>query len=247
MKCLIGASLVVSTLFLGCSDEREPIPDAGTPADAAVIESSVSPPDASMDAPGPDGYIDLFDVFPPSDAGCPVCIRDRCGAQINACFNNPACTAGLLCTVQMCAGGLLGDSGVSTTSLLCVLGCFNGDQALAFLAIGSFTCLTTTCGPACGLVVDAGSDARPPSPDVQTPPDAGADALPEDASADATTETGPGSDSGENADGDGATPGDDAVGDVTPETGGQLDTAPPMDVTPDATPDATPPDEGGAD
>src|SRR6185295_12243095 len=110
MKCFIPAGLVVFSLLVGCSDEREPIPDAAT--DAAVKDSGAST-DAvadvsSTDGPGPDGYIDLFDVIPLPDGGCPGCIRDRCGAQINACFNNPACAAGLFCTLQMCAGGLLG-------------------------------------------------------------------------------------------------------------------------------------------
>jgi hypothetical protein len=254
MKYFVRAGLVIATLFLGCSDDREPIPDAGAPADARmadvrVTESGVSV-DASMDAPGPtgpDGPIDLFDVFPIPDGGCPGCIRDRCGAQINGCINNPACAAGLLCTVQMCAGGLAGDSGFDPTNFACVLGCFNGDQNLAFMAIGSLICVTMTCGGPCNFL-DAGTDARP-NPDVQTPPDAGADVTGADASADGPgSETGSGTDAGENADGDGATPDDDAAedavgNDVTPETGDQLDTAPPTDVTPDA----LPPDEGGAD
>jgi hypothetical protein len=208
----------------------------------------VSAPDRS----GPDGYINLFDIFPLPDGGCPGCIRDRCGSQINACFNNPACAAGLFCTLQMCAGGLLGEGGVSPTSLACVLGCFGGDQSLAFLAIGSFTCVTMTCGGACNFL-DAGSDARPPNPDVQ--PDASADAPPpEDASVDApppedasadTTAPDAGSDDGDagSDDGDSTTPdGDppvDASDDVTPETGDQPDTEPPPDAIPDSPPDGT--------
>jgi len=252
MKCFVRAGLVVTTLLFGCSDEREPIPDAGAPADARVADVRVTESgasvDVSMDAPGPDGPIDLFDVFPIPDGGCPGCIRDRCGTQINACINNPACAAGLFCTLQMCAGGLAGDSGVDPTTFACIIGCFNGDQNLAFMAIGSLTCITMTCGGACNFL-DAGPDVSPPNPDVQRPPDAGADVSAPETSADApASEAGSGTDSGENADGDGATPDDDAGEDadrhdVTPETGGQLDTAPPTDVTPDA----LPPDEGGAD
>jgi hypothetical protein len=228
------------------------VKDAGSSVDVDA-EKDVSLPDA----PGPDGYIDLFDVFPLPDAGCPGCIRDRCGAQINACFNNPACAAGLFCTLQMCAGGLLGDSGFDPTNIACVLGCFNGDQNLAFMALGSLTCLTMTCGSACNFI-DAGSDARPPSPDVQTPPDVRSDASPEDATDGATQpDGGPATDSGE-SDGDGTPPSDDAAhdssgDDVAPETGDPADSAPPTDVAPtdaeptDAATDGTPPDDVGAD
>jgi len=246
MKCFIPAGLVAIAMFIGCSDEREPIPppatdgavkDAGASADADAVADI-----SSTDGPGPDGYIDLFDVIPLPDGGCPGCIRDRCGAGINACFNNPACTAGLLCTLQMCAGGLLGDAGLNPTSFVCILGCFNGDQNLALMALSSFTCLTMTCGAACNFI-DAGSDARPP--DVLTPPDVSSDATGADAAEDAPAADGqgPAIDSG-SSDGDGATPGDDAAGgDVAPETGGPPDTMPPAD----ALVDATPPDDGTGD
>jgi len=261
MKCSKWAGLLCASLFFGCSDEREPIPDAGAPAvDAAVKDADAGPADASqlIDA-RPDSFIDLFDVFPLPDGGCPGCIRDRCGAGINACFNNPACVTGLFCTLQNCATGLLGDSGFNPANIACVLGCFNGDQLLAFQALNSFTCLTMTCGGACNFL-DAGADARPPVPDGQVP-DASTDAPPaDDASLDVTApDTGPGTDSGDN-DGDGAPPADDATGtDVGPETGvppdvppasdATADTAPPGDApASDATPpDVTPPDDASAD
>jgi hypothetical protein len=255
MKCFIGAGLVMSALFIGCSDEREPVP--GVPVDAAVLDAAVRDAvteprvsaDVSIDVPGPDGYIDLFDVFPLPDAGCPGCIRDRCGSQINACFNNPACTAGVFCTLQMCAGGLLGDSGFDPSSFTCVLGCFNGDQNLAFMALGSLTCLTMTCGVACNFV-DAGSDARPPNLDAPARPDASTDTPSQDVTADtATPDADPPTDSGQNADADDATPGDDAGEDttgtdVTTETADPVDGAPPVDVTPDAIP---PDEDAGAE
>jgi len=245
MKCFIPAGLIVTTLFLGCSDDREPAPEAGV--DAGVNDSGANADvvqDVSApDGPAPDRYIDLFDVFPLPDGGCTGCIKDRCGAQINACFNNPACTAGLFCTLQMCAGGLLGDSGFTPANIACVLGCFNGDQNLAFMALGSFTCLTMTCASACTFF-DAGFDARPPSPDVQMPPDASVDA-PEDTGNDSTAPDGdPGTDTGSDDAVDGAGPGpdaaDDAVdNDVTADVGDEPDTALP--------PDAPPSEEGGAD
>jgi hypothetical protein len=218
MKCFVGVGLLATTLLLGCSDDREPIPsvpDGGNAADAEVIEAGA---DVSADAPTTDGYIDLFDVFPFPDAGCPGCIRDRCGAQINACFNNPACGAGLVCTLQMCAADLIGgDGGFSPTSIACVFGCFNGDQATALMAIGSLTCLTMTCGGVCGLQgVDAGVDVRP---DVPVRPDAST----QDATDESTPDTGSEPEAG-------GPDGDDAADDAMPESGNAVDVGtPPSD------------------
>jgi len=256
MKCAIGVGLLTTTLFWGCSDEREDIPDAGRPADAAVRDGAPTPPstDVSVDMATTDGYIDLFDVFPLPDGGCPGCIRDRCGTQINGCINNPACAAGLFCTLQMCAGGLVGEGGFNPSAFACVLGCFNGDQNLAIMALSSLTCVTMTCGSACNFL-DAASDVRP-EPDVRTPPDVSADAPsgdagsdtppPDDASADTTTpETGPGDDSGGDVGADGGSPDDDAAADGAPsDTGDEVDTGSAADVTPDTDP---PSDDGGAD
>jgi hypothetical protein len=221
MKCALGVGLLAAALFIGCSDEREPIPDAGRPADAAATDTRafVDSADVSIDVPTTDGYIDLFDVFPLPDGGCPGCIRDRCGAQINGCINNPACAAGLFCTLQMCAGGLVGEGGFNPGGFACVLGCFNGDQNLAMMAIGSLVCVTMTCGGACNFL-DAGTDVRA-EPDVQTPPDTSNDAPsgdagedtapPEDASADSTPDTGSGTDAADDASGDIGSPDDDAT------------------------------------
>jgi hypothetical protein len=250
MKCFIRAGLVAATLAFGCSDERDPLPslpDAGAPTDAARADAGADA-DASIDAAG-DGFFDLFDVISLPDAGCAGCVRDRCGAQINACFNNPACGAGLLCTLQMCAGGLLGDAGLSTSSLVCVLGCFNGDQALAFMAIGSITCLTMTCGSACGLAADAAVDVRPPL-DAPAQTDVSADVSSPDVNADAEPpEAGPGVDATDDHV-DSAAP-DDAADDGSAESGtpidGSNDTAD-EDVTPDdATSDNGVPDNAAQD
>ncbi|MET0594248.1 MAG: hypothetical protein ABW133_16220 [Polyangiaceae bacterium] len=187
MKCFIPVGLLAATLLLGCSDEREPVPpagDAGVTSDVVAEEGSAPPADVSVDIPRGDGYIDLFDVFPLPDAGCTNCIRDRCGSQINACFNNPACGQGLLCTLQNCAAL---DGGISTTNpaaLICVLNCFNGDQATAFMAIGSLTCLTMTCGSVCIPEAGPGFDVRPPNPDAN---DVSADRATPDGESDATT------------------------------------------------------------
>ena len=186
MKCFIPAGLLAATFLLGCSDEREPAPpagDAGTIDVAADREAGSSPADVSVDTPRDAGPFDLFDVFPLPDAGCTNCLRDRCGSQINACINNPACGQGLLCTIQNCAL----DGGISTTNptaLLCVLNCFGGDQATAFMAIGSLTCVTMTCGSIC--IPEAGGgvfDVRPPNPDAN---DASVDHEPDSTTPDAT-------------------------------------------------------------
>jgi hypothetical protein len=247
MKCAIGVGLVASALFLGCSDEREPIPDAGRPADAAARDTPafVDRADVSIDVATTDGYIDLFDVFPLPDGGCPGCIRDRCGAQINGCINNPACAAGLFCTLQMCAGGLIGEGGFNPNGFACVLGCFNGDQNLAMMALGSLVCVTMTCGAACNFL-DAGTDVRT-APDVQIPPDTSEDAPPGDAappddtSADTTPDTGSGSDAAEDASRDNGSPDDDATVD-----GPSSDAGVDGGSAEDGPPDTNPPNDDGA-
>jgi hypothetical protein len=213
--------------------------------------------DVSADAPASDGPIDLFDVFPLGDAGCPACIRDRCGTQINACLNNPACATGLFCTLQMCAGGLLGgDGGYTPADLLCVFGCFNGDQATAITAIGSLTCITMTCGGSCSLGDAAVADVRPP--DDAGLPDASADSVSEggvdDGGVDVSApETGTTADANGNADADAGTPSvdapaDAATGDSASNDAGS-DPADPTDAgSTDTTPDFAPPSQDtGAD
>jgi hypothetical protein len=242
MKCFIAAGLVSATLLLGCSDEREtppPLPDAEPDAPVTMTDSGARA-DVSADATN-DGPIDLFDVFPLGDAGCPACIRDRCGAQINACINNPACATGLVCTLQMCAGGLLGgDGGYTPADLLCVLGCFNGDQATAFIAIGSLTCVTMTCGGSCSLGDAAAADVRPPDASVDTVSEGGVDDGGVDASA---PETGTTPDASDNADADAGPPrvdasadaasGDSASNDAGSEPADPVDAGSSMDTTPD--------------
>jgi hypothetical protein len=241
MKCFIAAGLVSATLLLGCSDEREPIPPLpDADSDVAVTDSGILA-DVSADASRNDGPIDLFDVFPLGDAGCPACIRDRCGAQINACINNPACATGLVCTLQMCAGGLLGGDGSYTpTDLLCVLGCFNGDQATALMAIGSLTCVTMTCGGSCSFGDAAVVDVRPPDASADAVSEGGVDDGGVDASA---PETGTTPDASDNADADAgpprvdasadAAPGDSASNDAQSEPADPVDADPSMDTTPD--------------
>jgi hypothetical protein len=250
MKCFIAAGLLSAAVLVGCSDEREPIPapiDAAA-GDAAVIDSGVQA-DISIDASADAPPINLFDVFPLGDAGCPACIRDRCGEQINACINNPACANGLFCTLQMCAGGLLGgDGGFTPTDLVCVLGCFNGDTATAFMAIGSLTCVTMTCGGSCSLGDAAAIDVRAPDARVDASVDAPSG---EDADASAP-ETGTTPDSSDNTDADASGPRDDASADTAPEGSAPGDTGPettdPVDAdsATDTAPDLAPPGQDSA-
>jgi hypothetical protein len=251
MKCFIAAGLLSATLLLGCSDETEPVPPiADAQADIAVTDSGVRA-DISADSPTNDGPFDLFDVFPLGDAGCPACIRDRCGAQINACINNPACATGLVCTLQMCAGGLLGgEGGYTPADFLCVLGCFNGDQATALLAIGSLTCVTMTCGGSCSLGDAAVIDVRPPDASADTASEGGAgDGAVGDGGVDANApETGSTPDASDNADADAGVPGidasadadlgDSASNDAGSEPADAVDAGSSMDTTPDFGPRA---------
>lgn len=233
---------------------------------ADVVAEAGAVPDVSIDVPRGDGFFDLFDVFPLPDAGCPNCIRDRCGSQLNACINNPACMTGLFCTLQMC--GLLGEGGaINPSAFLCVLGCFNGDQATALSALGGLQCLTMTCASVCNFL-DAGGggfDARPQDATDVSVDSTTADATPDvsggdgadDATPDISTpDTGApdaGSDGGEDADvhvdagadtlADGAHDGNADDG-ATPDAG--TDAAPPDDgAAPDA--DSTNPDDAGTD
>jgi hypothetical protein len=256
MKCFIPAGLLAATLLLGCSDDHEPTPpatDAGVDARADVAAEGGARPDVSADVSRGDGFFDLFDVFPLPDAGCPNCIRDRCGAQLNACINNPACISGLLCTAQMC--GVLGEGGLNPSAFLCVLGCFNGDQATALSAIGGLQCLTMTCGSVCNFL-DAGGggfDVRPPDASDVSVDSPTADATPDVTDIDATDDVSP--DHGPDTGAPDAGSDVEADADVHVEAGadaraddaedGQADDGASSDAEPDAIPpsDGAPPDD----
>ena len=174
MKSASAAILAAMTLALGCSGDESAVPtqDGGVAADAAGEDTSMSsearadaaspPPtaDVSIEGARTDGFIDIFDAFPLPDgplSGCVTCVRDRCGMQVNACANDEACRAGLLCTIMTC----LATGGDAGPDLACVTGCFMGDFRAAFAAIGSFTCINMNCGASCVPMADGGvpSDA----------------------------------------------------------------------------------------
>ncbi len=266
MKCFMPAAVLAATLLLGCSDDHEPIPpaiEAGVDASADVVAEAGAPPDVSVDVPRGDGFFDLFDVFPLPDAGCPNCIRDRCGAQLNACINNPNCVTGLFCSLQMC--GLLGEAGLNPSAFVCVLGCFNGDQATALSALGGLQCLTMTCASVCNFL-DAGGggfDARPPDvTDVSIDPPI-ADATPDVTDIDATPDTSTPDTGAPDRAHDGEADGDvhvDAGADTHADSADDADTRdgassdvepdvipPPGDGASDATSDGSNPDDAGID
>jgi hypothetical protein len=121
-----------------------------------VSEDGKPPPDA-----GPDG-MDLFDVLPPFPEGGPIgecvgCLQSQCGTEINACYNDPTCVAGIQCTVTDClvGGGSGGGSGAGggggQIDFACILGCFDNDFGSAMTAVSAFTCITQNCADDCGL------------------------------------------------------------------------------------------------
>ena len=233
MKYSVATGLAISALMFGCSDEREDVPPLDGGADHDEVRDGApsvdAPVDVGVDVARDRGPIDFFDVIPLPDAGCPGCVQSRCGSQINSCANNPVCAEGLLCTIQMCSGILTGDAGLSGANLTCVLGCFNNDLQLVFSALNTFTCITTTCGSACGLTPDAGS----PRPDAPGTADADGAPPPVDVSVD--------------GDFDGAPPPPDADPTEDAAQDAPVD-VPSVDVTPDvASPDAGAPDAPTAD
>lgn len=166
-RWLIGAAFVLTGCLgrTGLSAEdleafEDPI-DTGTTVDSGItiVEAGA---DSSMPPPpdaGRDTFIDIWEVFPIPDSGpigaCASCVRDKCGDRVNACINDPACRAGLACTMTRClAGG--GGGGPGGFDFACVAGCFGGDIGKAGLAISTFTCVIGTCGSACGGLLGGG-------------------------------------------------------------------------------------------
>jgi len=124
------------------------IPDADIPDVSADTEP---PPDAASDAQ------DFFDSFPLPPGDCTTCLQEECGDQINACYNDPTCVAGIQCTITDClAGGGGGGAGGSGgggggIDFQCVLGCFDNDFGSAMTGLSAFQCITGTCADPCGL------------------------------------------------------------------------------------------------
>lgn len=133
--------------------------DASVDTGLSIVDASpdtAKPPEDTRPDTRRDTYIDIWEVFPIPDSGpigaCASCVRDQCGAQVNACVNSPECRTGLACTMTRClaGGGGGGGGGTGGFDLKCVTDCFGGDLSKAFQAISMFTCITGKCGTPCG-------------------------------------------------------------------------------------------------
>jgi hypothetical protein len=174
------ALILVAAMAAACSDDSsagQPAPqDAGTQTDTSSGGNDVSA-DApatndvgvGSDAPTTDRFIDIFDAFGVPDGplgDCVGCIRDKCGAEVNQCVNNPACRAGLQCTLTTCVSSGMPD-------IACVLGCFMGDTAAALSAGAALMCINSKCSSVCapggleGGMLDA---SRPDGAPADTAP-----------------------------------------------------------------------------
>jgi hypothetical protein len=197
------AMLLAAAMAIGCSDDEnaaQPTPgDSGTQPDTsgggmdATTDAPAANDVAAPDVPRTDGFIDIFDAFgiPDGPLGdCVGCIRDKCGAEVNACVNNAACRAGLQCTLAMCLSSGMPD-------LACVVGCFMGDTAAALSAAGALMCVNSKCSAVCapggleGGMLDASMSDGSSPPDAPTPAEASqADtASPEGGSSEASAPT----------------------------------------------------------
>ena len=206
MKTSLAIVLLATASWVGCSDGEntgQTVPQDGSAGPDTSRPDSSSGGDASADTSspkpdaGPDGFIDIFDVFPIPDGpigGCVTCVRDHCGAQVNQCLNNEVCRAGLQCTFTMCLS-----SGMPDTA--CVLGCFNNDPAAALTAVATLMCINSSCGAACmpggleGGMFDSSVSSDGSATDAQAPPGdaSGGDATgSEGGASDATPPTPPG-------------------------------------------------------
>lgn len=128
---------------------------ADAPPDVADDVKNDGPTDAKKDGPtdAKKDQIDFFDVIPFPDSGpiatCAECAQQHCSNQINNCFNNAACTSGVVCAFTQCFSG-------GQPSFGCLMGCFNGNFSAMFQAIGAFQCVINQCGQDCAGVVGGG-------------------------------------------------------------------------------------------
>jgi hypothetical protein len=83
--------------------------------------------------------------IPPNPIDCLSCVAFQCPEALE-CVQNPVCGQGLLCGVTECLGG-------GTPDPICFLDCFGGDPDAALQAFETFSCITSTCGDACGGLI----------------------------------------------------------------------------------------------
>ncbi len=126
------------------------------PADAKVD----APRDSAVDAPvdAKKDAVDFFDAFPIPDSGpiatCAQCAQQHCGTQVNTCYNDPNCVAGLTCALSSCLNG-------GAPSIQCILGCFNGHLSAAGEAVQAFQCISGSCGTDCRAALGGAGGGLP--------------------------------------------------------------------------------------
>ena len=152
---------VSAALLVGCGDS-EPIGETRPTDASADTATSQSLPDVGatpdVSTTTPESGFDIVGALPDGSLrDCAVCIRDQCGTLLSDCFNDQVCSQGVTCTVATCfpmSGAAMADGGLDVG---CVITCFMGSLPAAASAAGGVTCITTTCGPTCGLMPDAGN------------------------------------------------------------------------------------------
>jgi hypothetical protein len=86
---------------------------------------------------------------PTSSSGGPLdcfqCLGDNCPDAI-ACFTDPTCMQGMICSVTTCLSG-------GQPDLMCVFDCFNGDIGAALEALQVIQCVFGSCQEECGSLL----------------------------------------------------------------------------------------------
>jgi hypothetical protein len=79
---------------------------------------------------------------------CLACASERC-PDVQACFDDDACAAGIRCSMMECLGGSL--------EAACVAACFGNDPTAAALKLGALACASTLCAAECSEVLGGAS------------------------------------------------------------------------------------------
>jgi hypothetical protein len=145
------ALAVVAVGLAGCSGGSPGSRDAGSPRDATIVDSTIVPSDATVDAHG------SLDGGPVNDAGPSACggacdprVHDACGAAM-ACRLGPGGPSCVPTATTADAGPPAIEGGACTSGADC-------ESGLACYATGTGT---GTCGrPCCGTRMDCASSER---------------------------------------------------------------------------------------
>jgi hypothetical protein len=157
----LWVALLGAGLWTACGSS-EPAASTESPSGDGSDDSSATGAGGTNEAgPAADtstkSEIDL-DAFPIPDgpfAACAVCIRDMCQTELSDCLMDPACEAGVMCTLANCAQ-LVSGGEAGADALACVAGCFT-DVQTALVAVNGLSCVTNNCD-VCLPPVDGGGD-----------------------------------------------------------------------------------------